>query len=377
MNANYFPKKIFLAIISLIFLTSLQVFTQETLNVTHIANAGFLIESGSDKVLIDGIFYNVSGKFYTPSAETLESERLATVPFDDIDVYLNSHLHADHIDKDVALEHLSKNPAEFFVSTKQFEDSLNLVPGYDTLKKRIRLIEWTNHSRLDTTINGIELKTYSFTHANGNIVVQNIGYLMTLNGFKVFDSGDSDPNISDTFQLYNLGDESIDLAILHRGFFDAGDNSVEEQIMNYLQPKAIIIMHIKIGDYQLYRQNVAAYAGIPKVYFMEEECPEIHFYRDGDSLKTEENSGINEVDDNDDSFQIFPNPSNGKFTVNLNPNLEAKQIEVFSSNGQRVFCNPIGNLSTLSYDFSAYPKGVYIIEIKTSEGIEIKKMCLQ
>jgi hypothetical protein len=94
-------------------------------------------------------------------------------------------------------------------------------------------------------------------------------------------------------------------------------------------------------------------------------------------LKTDENSGLNELFDTDDHFQIFPNPSDGKFTIALNSYSEVKPIEVFSFNVQPVFCNPMGNLSTLSYDFSAYPKGGYIIEIKTSEGIEINKMYLQ
>jgi len=343
---------------------NLPVFSQETIIVTYIANEGFLVTSGDKKILFDGIFSNGSGKFYTPTAEALINERNAASPFDNIDILFNSHNHADHIDPNFILEHLGNNSNATLIAPRQSADDLSLADGFDTLQKRIRAIPRANHSRFDTTINDIGLEAYSFTHANGNTSVQNIGYIANLNGFTLFHSGDSDPEILDTFQLYSLSEKNIDLAFFHRGFFDAGDNSTGEQIINYLHPKAIIIMHIKIGDFEEYRQKVASYSGIPKVYFMEEQMGTLEFIRDGDSLKLKDDvNSTHRIKTDNNDFVVYPNPTNGFFIVSFGSFSKYKEVTIYSRDGRVIKSNKVENSSEMTIDLTSYPEGLYFIKI--------------
>jgi len=57
---------------------------RKAIDITYIANEGFLISSRDSKVLIDGIFTEGFGRFQTPTAETLAKESQASPPFDNI-----------------------------------------------------------------------------------------------------------------------------------------------------------------------------------------------------------------------------------------------------------------------------------------------------
>jgi L-ascorbate metabolism protein UlaG (beta-lactamase superfamily) len=59
--------------------------------ITFIANEGFLLTDGSRKVLVDAIFSEGSGNFTTPLADVLTQERDATSPFDSVDFLLSTH----------------------------------------------------------------------------------------------------------------------------------------------------------------------------------------------------------------------------------------------------------------------------------------------
>lgn len=373
MIYSYFLKKFPFSLLVFLFLGSNHLFAQNTLTVTYIANEGFLFESGTKKILIDGIFFDGGESFYTPTAEALESARNSTAPFNNITVLLNSHMHADHIDPSSVIEHLSNNTSGVLILPQQSGDQLLPIEGYSEVKNRIRPVKWTNHSGFDTTVSDIEIKTHSFTHFNGNTTVQNIGYLIDLNGYKIFHSGDSDPAILDTFQLYNLAEENIDLAFLHRSFFDDGDNSIGEQIINYINPKAIVIMHIKIGDFDKYRQRVAGYSGIPEVYFMEDKMSKLLCTHLNDSLLvTEYVSASGEIHNLHHDLIVFPNPSGGKFSIQNGNNIKIEKISVFNLDGRLIFSFTDREISEPGIDLTAFPRGIYLIEIKT-EGTSLRQ----
>lgn len=73
--------------------------------------------------------------------------------------------------------------------------------------------------------------------------------------------------------------------------------------------------------------------------------------------------------------RVFPNPSNGTFSVSTSSNIES--IEVFSITGQMVYT--VKNISSSVYEVSntTLDKGVYFIKVKTNSGLETKKITLQ
>jgi hypothetical protein len=74
-----------------------------------------------------------------------------------------------------------------------------------------------------------------------------------------------------------------------------------------------------------------------------------------------------------DSFQIFPNPTNGELTV-MSSEYRVQSIEIFNVIGQSVYSStyPLVHSSTLN--ISHLPTGIYFVRIQAEEGIVTKKV---
>nr|WP_315223755.1 endonuclease [uncultured Flavobacterium sp.] len=71
---------------------------------------------------------------------------------------------------------------------------------------------------------------------------------------------------------------------------------------------------------------------------------------------------------------IYPNPSEGHFTIQMKNSDEVSRITIFSILGQKVFENEISNLSTVTLD--TIPKGIYIMSISQGQQTIIKKIII-
>jgi len=73
------------------------------------------------------------------------------------------------------------------------------------------------------------------------------------------------------------------------------------------------------------------------------------------------------------NLQVYPNPSNGLFTIQgVNENITIRVINAF---GDEVFGQNFGLPAQV--DISNQPKGVYFVKIETSNGVIIKKLVIQ
>jgi len=77
------------------------------------------------------------------------------------------------------------------------------------------------------------------------------------------------------------------------------------------------------------------------------------------------------------NLSIYPNPSNGKFNLDFNQELDYLKVNVYDITGKKVFSKNYHNTSNIGIDLFNRNKGVYIIEI-ISEDIEIRRLlCLE
>ncbi|MGM0620491.1 MAG: T9SS type A sorting domain-containing protein [Bacteroidota bacterium] len=88
-------------------------------------------------------------------------------------------------------------------------------------------------------------------------------------------------------------------------------------------------------------------------------------------------SGITDVEKNSQAVTVFPNPSNGKFTVTtIDGSIDA--IYIYNVTGIKVFStSDIKLIANNEIDISDYKKGIYFIKIDSRDKIHTKKIVIQ
>jgi hypothetical protein len=74
-----------------------------------------------------------------------------------------------------------------------------------------------------------------------------------------------------------------------------------------------------------------------------------------------------------EEFMIFPNPTNGVFSITSKNNMTPKSVSVYNLNG--VIMDVKGSVNEI--DLSNLSKGVYTIRIQTDNGFTDKKIIKQ
>jgi L-ascorbate metabolism protein UlaG (beta-lactamase superfamily) len=337
---------------------------QSNVDITFIANDGFLLNDENHKILIDAIFSEGSGMFTTPPSAVLLQERNGTAPFDSIDFVLNTHYHADHINAEYVAEHLVNDTGSVWVGPPQSYDLLATEESFGTVEDRIISLLPGIAVKTDTIINDFPVRIVRLIHYNNSdYTLQNLGYIFTLGDIKIFHPGDG--YFNDTVEVENLdlADDSIDILFLSYRVLDNNFENLGRKIIEYLNPKALLVMHIKINEAEYYRDLVAGLQNLPPIYIMEEPMGNLSFAASGDSLIVGENVGL--ISKEETYYSSFPNPAGDKITVLLNHETSSiVKCEIFDLLGNRMtsmFIQPGEN--ELSVNISRYPKGVYVLKI--------------
>lgn len=240
----------------------------KNVEVTYIANEGFLIKVGDKKILIDALFGDRDYGFCdVPTEETMNSILKNEDYFKDIDLLATTHAHVDHFYPPFVIEHLINNKKGKFISCKQTIEILKTQESYEKFKDNLIEITPEYFTYLDTTINSIGVRVYRLTHGpyytddpvtgekiNRHQNVQNLGFLFNIDGIKVFHSGDSDENGIEEYEQFRLDKENIDIAFLGRGFIWSSDSKGISLVKNYINAKQIVLMHIHQDEYNEFNE---------------------------------------------------------------------------------------------------------------------------
>jgi PKD repeat protein len=79
------------------------------------------------------------------------------------------------------------------------------------------------------------------------------------------------------------------------------------------------------------------------------------------------------------SLSIYPNPTNGEFTVEFNMNIGTTQVEVVNLLNQVVYSNnvDVNTNTTLKVDLSSVGDGIYFVRIKAQNSESIRKVVVR
>ena len=369
----------------LINIISLSVITaqleKDSFEITFISNSGFLLKSENHKFLLDGIYSVGNGIFTVPSDDILNKERNSMSPFDSIKLLLVSHYHSDHINPDYVIDHMITDSSAVLVSTAQVKSLLENKQYYDLVKNNIHSIVPISGKKTDTTINDVYINIMSLRHNNDSKNEhQNLGFIINTNKFRIFHPGDAQADNPDDFKNLNLAEDSIDIAFLPYWFFDSEKKGKE--IIEYLNPKAIIIIHIRINQSDTYKAKVNSMTGIPQVYFMDSTLQKINFRKDHGELSVVTSVKINSnLPLKIYLSQNYPNPFNPMTTIEYSmPEYGFVNLEIYNVLGSKIstvvndFKNP--GYYKCNFDGSNLASGIYYYQIKTNRFVKTGRMIL-
>jgi L-ascorbate metabolism protein UlaG (beta-lactamase superfamily) len=219
--------------------------SQKDLQITYIANEGFLISNDNIKILIDGLF---KSKSYTCPSDSLVSKIIDNkAPVDNINFFLVTHDHQDHFNEKLVSDFLSKNPKTKFISTSESCNKLNET-GFKSTNlfcqnleigeiKEINEIKDENFS-----VSAFRLKHGTSTEIN------NLAYIIRINDYSIMHLGDAFVLQNEEY-INKINWDSYKIDVLFLGYMDVNE-FVLEILKKTIKPKNIVMMHIHEDDIQ-------------------------------------------------------------------------------------------------------------------------------
>ncbi|HKM94322.1 MAG TPA: MBL fold metallo-hydrolase [Prolixibacteraceae bacterium] len=191
--------------------------TVKSTRVTYIANSGFIVNVGYKKVMFDGLFQNGMNRYLEPEESTVALMKNGLHPFDDIDIVFISNFHADRFDPYVATQFMLNNKTVKLVAPQQVINKMMIfTQDFPLIKGRIiESTPMTNHyDRI--IIDDFEIFACNIKHEKTeNDHVENMAYLVSIDGIKIFHSGDSDPSTLSDLRGIDLASVGVDIAFLN------------------------------------------------------------------------------------------------------------------------------------------------------------------
>lgn len=214
---------------------------EAALTVTFLGNEGFLLESGGRKVLIDALV-GLELPDCVVQSETLRTQlERAEAPFDDVDLVLTTHVHADHFSVDAVGKHLAANPKARYVSTPQAVARLRAeFAGFEAIAPRVRAVGPADGKR--ERVEELGLDVLAMHHGRDREpLIENDAFVLELGDWKLLHMGDSQCS-PEELAAFELGGEQVDVAFAPFWYLDGKywKGSVESSV----KPRQTVVMHL-------------------------------------------------------------------------------------------------------------------------------------
>jgi N-acyl-D-amino-acid deacylase len=90
-------------------------------------------------------------------------------------------------------------------------------------------------------------------------------------------------------------------------------------------------------------------------------------------------TSVHDISQNQSIFTVYPNPSNGKFTVTVEGLQESNcTLEICNYLGQEIYTSMFkAQQSTLDIDLSDFPKGIYFVKVNNGTNVNTHKILIE
>lgn len=232
------------------------------INVTYLGNAGFLVESGGHKIVVDAVFGDFESDWcVTPSDSVIDLIVNAKPPFDDVDVIAITHYHIDHFSPEMTVQHLLHNHNAHVVCPNQVAQMLAKSDHYVEIHGRIHAVTMPRDSSRVISVDGIGIRAIRSAHqpsgeidsVTGKVVDRNrntehLEFVFSLAGNTIYHSGDVAMEDRRRYEALGFGKSPINLALV--GWWDASERMSFRQVLikEIIRPDCIILMHMSQGS---------------------------------------------------------------------------------------------------------------------------------
>lgn len=209
--------------------------------ITYVGNAGVFISYAGHGVLIDAIVRRGIPPYITAPAALREKIERAESPFDEVELVLATHYHADHFDAGAVWRHLDYNASAVFVSTPQAAARVVATPSSAELEERVIASYPAEGTRERLSFAGIEFDVLNLHHGRERRPsVANIGFVIYIEELRVLHVGDTEVSV-DELMPYALHEDSIDVAFIPYWHLlsEAGKGLVD-----LIQPQRLVAIHV-------------------------------------------------------------------------------------------------------------------------------------
>ena len=155
----------------------------QVVRVTFVGNAGFMVEVGEKKILLDAIFEGIPGYDQPQAVRALLWQALP--PFEEADLILVSHSPGDHYYAEKIQAYLEMTPQAVFLS---LPDAAGQITGLD---ERVIPIDLAEGETAQYEVNGMQVEAFYLSHGRvSGESYPNLGFLVTVGDTRIFHTGD-------------------------------------------------------------------------------------------------------------------------------------------------------------------------------------------
>ena len=203
------------------------------ISLTYTGNMGVLLESENHVILVDGLHEFYRPSYLNPSAQLVEDLMTDGGNYPIPEIALITHYHRDHYSANL----YNKLSGTLVIGPAQVADSL-----LHRDQQNIHTVPYTEYKIHQYMIEDLSIKAFRMDHVNKarHHKVQNIAYLMDLEGLSILHVGDTDW-YEEMFENLELP-TTVDIAILPVWML-LQDQS-QTMVQGYLNPQYLVVTHI-------------------------------------------------------------------------------------------------------------------------------------
>jgi len=219
---------------------------RDPIDIIALANEGFLVRCGDAAVLIDAFVERPYGPYAALPEGVHDQLASAEPPFDDVDLALVSHVHADHFQAASARAFLRSSPDTVLATSPQVIASLREGLQEDLGDERIQAHLPGPGESETVAVAGVEVEFLRLSHGSGRFAtIENLGHVITIGGWKLLHVGDAAME-SANFEPYRLSERELDFAFVPDWYFRyPGGRTV---LRDHLKADTLLACHIELFE---------------------------------------------------------------------------------------------------------------------------------